>query len=164
MNTDESARRALAPAYVRLDDYLAAHPGADREAHERIARQEQEKEVAMVETVRRLPLLDAVFAYEHHRRHVVRGRHAGVRHYGLTDILPGADPVQVQDATRRARALLADTYRYGEAWHSQQAARGPGVVRGDERDPEAEMRRAHPGFSNESYSVAFRRGLFEAMW
>jgi hypothetical protein len=155
---------ASAPGYIRINEYLAAHPKADRDSLERIARSEQAKEDTMIERVRRLPLLDGVFTYEHHRRHVGRGAHPGVRHHELTDILPGADPTQVGDATRRARALLADTYRYGDEWHSQRARAARDASLADEPDTAAEMRREHPGFTDESYSVAMSRGAFEAMW
>ena len=115
----------------------------------------------MIERMQRLPLPDAVFAYVlHWQQRFGDDRYITPRR--LAEIIPGADPGHVGAARRRVQALLDDAYRYGDEWHSgrERAARGEALAH--ERDLDAEMRRDHPGFRDETYSAAMHRGLFLA--
>jgi hypothetical protein len=147
----------------RLDIHVGMQDDVDRiePAATRLARRVRDQEAGMIERMRRLPLRDAVFAYLHHwATHHGDDRYITARR--LTEILSGVDAVDLTAARLEARALLDDAYRYGDEWHSrrERAARGDADVH--ERDLEAEMRRDHPGFSDETYSAAMHRGLFLA--
>ena len=115
----------------------------------------------MIERMQRLPLPDAVFAYVLHW-HKRFGDDRYITPRPLAELIPGADPAHVEAARRRVQALLDDAYRYGDEWHSGRERAARGEANAHERDLDAEMRRDHPGFGDETYSAATHRGLFLA--
>jgi hypothetical protein len=136
---------------MSVDEYLRLNPQFDRERLLEIIRGEQRQEDDMVAGARATSLLDGVLEFELHLdRRRVRSQWPGVHRLTLDEVFVGHDPEAVHQARLRALALLGDAERYGDR----------ALDRADPAQLPEEMRRDHPGFSEQSYGDALNWGMF----
>jgi hypothetical protein len=145
------------PWLVSVDAYLEKAPGAKRENVESISRRGQTEIDRMAEGVREAPLVDAAFEYLMFRSDRHHSWDApGVTRPHLQDLIRAVDKDALIDATERARRLIEDAYRYGDA-ALQRGEDAEGTAKVLER-----MRQDHPGFAESSYSRTLMWGCFLA--
>lgn len=110
---------------------------------------DSEERARLLEKIAALPLMDAAYRHECNFRSF---RKVALPH--LKDIFPNQPGLEVGSAYRKACNLINDTYEFGDRHIASKFT--------NEREILDEMARRHPGFSNETYSLALSAGCAEA--
>jgi hypothetical protein len=106
---------------------------------------ETEAQAAFLNRIRALPLQDAAYLHEKHSRGLYK---QPLPH--LKDIFPNQTGVDVLGAHQKARALIGDTYEFGDRHIDAKFMNGNELLN--------EMQERHPGFSPETYQLALAAG------